>query len=203
MTEESTWQIVWSCSRSPLLVTVIPGRRPWVAGLFQTSTPGRSRRTAPWLVGTVACPRLSPPTFPGMTFSLGNHFLWASATTAIFNPEPFMKSCSAHVNKQSRAFAHKDRHHSPGGLWQLRTHAGPRRRELWSREDQCGFSEHRQDRVRASTITTLAASVCWTTVSFNSSVWHNCPPQSVCALTCCLFVIVLVLLNQTAGGALE
>lgn len=114
MTEESTWQIVWSCSRSPLLVTVIPGRRPWVAGLFQTSTPGRSRRTAPWLVGTVACPRLSPPTFPGMTFSLGNHFLWASATTAIFNPEPFMKSCSAHVNKQSRAFAHKDRHHSPG-----------------------------------------------------------------------------------------
>lgn len=72
----------------------------------------RTKQAHCTLIGWHRC--LSPPTFPGMTFSLGNHFLWASATTAIFNPEPFMKSCSAHVNKQSRAFAHKDRHHSPG-----------------------------------------------------------------------------------------
>lgn len=45
----------------------------------------------------------SPPGFPGMTFSLGNHFLWAS--TAIFNFNSFRKSCLAHVNTPNDASA--------------------------------------------------------------------------------------------------
>ncbi|XP_042345498.1 LOW QUALITY PROTEIN: chromobox protein homolog 3b [Plectropomus leopardus] len=47
----------------------------------------------------------SPPGFPGMTFSLGNHFLRAS--TAIFNFNSFMKSCLAHVNTPNDTFAHR------------------------------------------------------------------------------------------------
>lgn len=49
------------------------------------------------LIGRPRCASpSSPPGFPGMTFSLGNHFLRAS--TAIFNFNSFMKSCLAHVN---------------------------------------------------------------------------------------------------------
>lgn len=44
----------------------------------------------------------SPPGFPGMTFSLGNHFLRAS--TAIFNFNSFRKSCFARVNTPSDTF---------------------------------------------------------------------------------------------------
>lgn len=47
----------------------------------------------------------SPPDFPGMTFSLGNHFLRASTAIFIFNL--FSKSCVAHDNAATAAFALK------------------------------------------------------------------------------------------------
>lgn len=47
----------------------------------------------------------SPPDFPGMTFSLGNHFLRASTAIFIFNL--FSKSCVPHDNAATAAFALK------------------------------------------------------------------------------------------------
>lgn len=60
-------------------------------------------RTAASLVDEACTSPSSLPGFPGMTFSLGNHFL--RAPTAIFILKSFSKSCLAHVNAAVVAFA--------------------------------------------------------------------------------------------------
>lgn len=61
---------------------------------------GTGRADCLLIGGRRARPRRLLPLFPGMTFSLGNHFLRAS--TAIFNFNSFMKSCPARVNTADR-----------------------------------------------------------------------------------------------------
>lgn len=89
-------------AKSPQSLAILR-RRPWVAGLFRTTRLAGDGRAHCSPIGPRVCASpSSPPGFPGMTFSLGNHFLRAS--TAIFNFNSFMKSCFARVNTPSDTF---------------------------------------------------------------------------------------------------
>lgn len=94
--KQNLWNTFRKCA-----CPAIPRWRPWVAGLFRTAGLGRSSGLLPDWSLLCASPS-SPPGFPGMTFSLGNHFLRAS--TAIFNFNSFMKSCFAHLLTSTDTF---------------------------------------------------------------------------------------------------
>ena len=80
-----------------------------MAELFPVSFTGRGgetgERTALSLVRKACASPSSPPGFPGMTFSLGNHFLRTSTAIFIFNS--FRKSCLARVNAAIVSFTLK------------------------------------------------------------------------------------------------